>query len=122
MLRHPSRTWMTPKCNKDGSFQELQCFDNPGPDDCMCVYKNGAALTRLHQGRNITQCFCYAIAYERYLKDKRAGVMKCDDSGYFKPLQCPWNSNKCSCVSKYGEEVAPPSRDRKSCDDVAHLL
>ncbi|KAF8771872.1 hypothetical protein HNY73_019240 [Argiope bruennichi] len=27
MLKNPPGDWMIPKCNKDGSFQEMQCFD-----------------------------------------------------------------------------------------------
>ncbi|XP_055953317.1 U24-ctenitoxin-Pn1a-like isoform X2 [Argiope bruennichi] len=126
MLKNSSGNWMIPKCNKDGSFQELQCFDTNGPDDCMCVYKDGTLLSLPHQGLNTTTCLCYMIKYERLLKkfiteeDYRGPI--CDYSGYFNHKQCSVESRKCWCVTKYGIEVVPPSPYRTTCDDVAHLL
>ncbi|GBN37947.1 hypothetical protein AVEN_200983-1, partial [Araneus ventricosus] len=53
---------------------------------------------------------------------KESGRLECGNSGYFKPLQCSKKTGECWCVTKYGNEVTPPSSDCKSCDDVAPLL
>ncbi|GBN22169.1 hypothetical protein AVEN_187672-1 [Araneus ventricosus] len=122
MLKSPPGRWMTPKCNEDGSFQEWQCFDNPGPDDCMCVYRDGTLLSLPRRGENKETCICHVLSFEEFLINKEDRFMVCDSHGYFYPLQCSLETRKCWCVTKYGTVVAPPSADRKSCDDFAHLL
>ncbi|GBM55023.1 hypothetical protein AVEN_80928-1 [Araneus ventricosus] len=72
MMKRPSSYWMIPKCNDDGTFQEKQCYDAGGPDDCMCVYKDGTLLSLANQGFNTTTCLCHAIAYERSLIGKHS--------------------------------------------------
>ncbi|GBM55035.1 hypothetical protein AVEN_80936-1 [Araneus ventricosus] len=121
MLKRPPGDWMIPRCNKDGSFQALQCFDNPGPDDCMCVGRNGAPFNLPRMGDNIETCICHIVSQDQYRIDKEYRTLKCNSSGYFNPLQCSMKTGKCWCVTKYGTVVAPPSVSRKWCDDVAHL-
>ncbi|GBM76288.1 hypothetical protein AVEN_170104-1 [Araneus ventricosus] len=75
----------------------------------------------LHDSRNH-----YHVSSIKYmiffLTDKDEGLPECYNNGYFKPLQCNEKTKECWCVTKYGNQVAPPSPDRKSCDDVTHLL
>ncbi|CAL1285407.1 unnamed protein product [Larinioides sclopetarius] len=122
MAADPKRGWMIPKCNVDGTYQDMQCFDVDDPDACMCTYKDGTPITLPGFGINITSCVCLVVSFDRYLLDKEVDYLECEKGGYFRPLQCNPNTGECWCVTKYGNQVAPPSPDRKSCDDVAHLL
>ncbi|GBM55028.1 hypothetical protein AVEN_80931-1 [Araneus ventricosus] len=122
MSEDPKHGWMLPKCNTDGTYQDMQCYDIDEPDVCMCTYKDGSPLTLPGFGVNISSCVCVVVGWDKYLLDKDDGLPECYNNGYFKPLQCSEKTKECWCVTKYGNQVAPPSPDRKSCDDVAHLL
>ncbi|KAF8771870.1 Thyroglobulin like protein [Argiope bruennichi] len=116
----PHNGWMIPKCNKDGTYQDMQCFDVEDPDACMCTYKDGTPITLPGFGLNITSCVCPVVAYDRYLLDKEEEeIMDCENYGYFKSLQCSKKTGECWCVTRYGNVIAPPSKERKTCDDVA---
>ncbi|GBM55029.1 hypothetical protein AVEN_80932-1 [Araneus ventricosus] len=67
MSKEPVGSWMIPKCNKDGTFQELQCFDEKNGNECICVYKYGVMLPISIINENTTSCICPIVACERYL-------------------------------------------------------
>ncbi|KAF8771871.1 U24-ctenitoxin-Pn1a like protein [Argiope bruennichi] len=122
MSEDPKRSWMIPKCNPDGTYRDMQCYDIDDPDACMCTYKDGTPITLPGFGINITSCVCPVVVHDRYLLDKEEGFLRCENGGYFKPLQCSEKTKECWCVTKYGNPVTPRSADRKSCDDVAENL
>ncbi|GBN22167.1 hypothetical protein AVEN_187671-2 [Araneus ventricosus] len=103
-------------CASNGGANSLQILKTP------VVRISSASFFAGFEAMPEATCLCHAISYERSLIDKESGRLECDNSGYFKPLQCSKKTGECWCVTKYGNQVTPPSSDRKSCDDVAHLL
>ncbi|CAL1292537.1 unnamed protein product [Larinioides sclopetarius] len=121
-MADPNNRKVVPKCNEDGTYQDMQCYDDNYPDTCFCTYKDGTLITVPGFGPSFTSCLCIVMSHDRLLLDEEEGHMNCANGGYFNPLQCSKKTGECWCVTKYGNQVASPSPDRKSCDDVAHLL
>ncbi|GFS35141.1 u36-Nephitoxin-Nsp1a_1 [Trichonephila inaurata madagascariensis] len=63
--RTPQNQWMLPKCNADGTYQDLQCYDEypDVPDTCMCTALDGSPLTLPGFGLNIKTCVCLLEQY-----------------------------------------------------------
>ncbi|GIY60124.1 u36-Nephitoxin-Nsp1a_1 [Caerostris darwini] len=116
MIEDPENRWMIPKCNEDGSYQHLQCFEGDDPDACMCVDRDGSAITLSGYGLNLTTCVCLVAGFKLFIKNHNAEMPKCANGGYFAPLQCSKSTNKCWCVDKYGNVLVPPSTEVRSCD------
>ncbi|GIY60125.1 u36-Nephitoxin-Nsp1a_1 [Caerostris darwini] len=123
-VEDPDHRWMMPKCNADGTFQDMQCYDQyPGvPDTCMCVALDGSPLTLPGFGLDVKTCVCFLEQYKIFEHDHDAELPKCEKDGSFAPLQCSDVSKECWCVDKNGNIVVPPSKDVHSCDNDIHKL
>ncbi|GBO07102.1 hypothetical protein AVEN_248259-1 [Araneus ventricosus] len=73
MSEDPKNGWMLPKCNTDGTYQEMQCFDIDDPDACMCTYQDGSPLTLPGFGVNISSCVCIVVGWDKYLLGRDHG-------------------------------------------------
>ncbi|XP_015915155.1 U20-hexatoxin-Hi1a-like [Parasteatoda tepidariorum] len=112
----PDVRWMLPRCENDGTFKDLQCYDSPGVEDtCMCVAPDGSPLTLPGFGMNVKTCVCFNRQYQVYEHDHYAEMPKCEKNGYFSALQCSKVSGKCWCVDKLGNVLVPPSTQVHSC-------
>ncbi|KAG8181175.1 hypothetical protein JTE90_010947 [Oedothorax gibbosus] len=119
MPLNPQNQWMLPKCNEDGTFQDMQCYDQYPEikDTCMCTALDGAPLTLPGFGLDVKSCVCFLAMYDSYLKNPDAEFPKCEETGFYSPLQCNDSTKECWCVDKYGKVLVPPSTKVHSCDD-----
>ncbi|GBM55020.1 hypothetical protein AVEN_80925-1 [Araneus ventricosus] len=118
MALDPDNRWMMPRCNGDGTFQDLQCYDQypDVPDTCMCVALDGTPLTLAGFGLDVKTCDCLLAQYRIFENDHSAELPKCEKDGSFAALQCSEISKECWCVDKKGTVLVQPSKDVHSCD------
>ncbi|GBN22164.1 hypothetical protein AVEN_187670-1 [Araneus ventricosus] len=72
MALDPDNRWMMPRCNGDGTFQDLQCYDQypDVPDTCMCVALDGTPLTLAGFGLDVKTCDCLLAQYRIFENGK----------------------------------------------------
>ncbi|GFU46556.1 u36-Nephitoxin-Nsp1a_1 [Nephila pilipes] len=118
MAQDPENRWMLPKCNDDGTYKDLQCYDQypDVPDTCMCTALDGTPLTLPGFGLDVKTCVCFMAQYKISEHDPDAEMPKCEKDGSFAPLQCSEISKKCWCVDRNGNVLVPPSTEVHSCD------
>ncbi|KFM60586.1 U24-ctenitoxin-Pn1a, partial [Stegodyphus mimosarum] len=119
MLNDPDVRWMIPKCQNDGTFQDLQCFDEykEYPDTCMCVAPDGSPLTLPGFGLNVKTCVCLLAQYNIFEHNPDAELPKCRKDGSYAPLQCNKLTDECWCVDRNGTVIVPPSKNIHSCSN-----
>ncbi|GIY60117.1 u36-Nephitoxin-Nsp1a_1 [Caerostris darwini] len=124
LSKDPEMKWFMPKCNADGTFQNLQCFDNHPhySHPCMCITSEGTLIVALTEEFNITTCAC-PVAQWNVLTQyfTRQDVLLCADDGSFAPLQCSEITNNCWCVDRDGNQLTPKSKYIHSCDPVSRV-
>ena len=69
MLAEEKPQWMIPKCHDDGSYVDLQCFEDE-PNTCMCVAPDGSPLTLPGFGLKVKTCVCLMAQYKIYEHSK----------------------------------------------------
>ncbi|GFT43371.1 u36-Nephitoxin-Nsp1a_1 [Nephila pilipes] len=118
MVQDPKNQWMLPKCNPDGTYQDLQCYDQypDVPDTCMCTLFDGSPLTLPGFGLDVKTCVCFLASFKISEHDPNAEVPKCEKDGSFSPLQCSESSKECWCVDRNGNVLVPPSTKVHTCD------
>ncbi|GIY34800.1 uncharacterized protein CEXT_146261 [Caerostris extrusa] len=124
LSKDPEDKWMAPKCNADGTYQNLQCFpDHPVyPKSCMCVTSWGYTL-RESLLKPLDTCVCELYKYDFFVNPYVDGTMtpNCADDGSFAPVQCRrgtyYEDVFCWCVDRNGNKISSEERKEDiSCD------
>uniref|UniRef100_A0A4Q8K8D1 U23-Hexatoxin-Hc1a_1 n=1 Tax=Hadronyche cerberea TaxID=1107879 RepID=A0A4Q8K8D1_HADCE len=102
---------MIPKCDENGDFEALQCFE--GSKFCMCWTPSGHHV----EGPSIHIKTCDCISHrERQLEYTRKGMIgtfvpQCKEDGTYAPLQCHGSTGLCWCADEKGNRLSEPQRN-----------
>lgn len=103
-----------PKCNKDGSYQSLQCHGEETDKKrfCQCWTKNGDIITS--PSRKIKACDCLVKAHQTPAIPG-AWKPKCNDDGSYASLQSHGSTGMSWCSSPEGKELSERTRGPLKC-------
>ncbi|KAG8181836.1 hypothetical protein JTE90_003983 [Oedothorax gibbosus] len=107
---------LIPKCNEDGDYEEMQCFQGDNPY-CMCWHTDGTAITT--PSKNLKTCACHNHRYRELLSSNEGMVGNfvptCNSNGTYAKKQCHGSTGYCWCADEEGTRVSEEVRGELEC-------
>ncbi|XP_035205062.1 U24-ctenitoxin-Pn1a-like [Stegodyphus dumicola] len=114
-LKSYAKVKFVPKCDADGDYEALQCFE--GTPFCMCCRPDGSHITE--PSKYIRTCVC-DIHRDRELNRSKNGfvgnfVPGCEADGTYSRKQCKSSTSYCWCADENGKKVSEEVRGKLDC-------
>ncbi|XP_057310053.1 uncharacterized protein LOC130648050 [Hydractinia symbiolongicarpus] len=109
-----------PKCNTDGSYQQMQCHEGY----CFCVFSQSGkevlgTRVRFSQPKTCDMTRCFKARHQMLtLSQKLIGVRvaSCDENGKFEKVQCHPSTGFCWCADPdTGKAIGEATRSAPKC-------
>ncbi|GIX81182.1 u24-ctenitoxin-Pn1a [Caerostris extrusa] len=114
-LKSDTKVKLVPKCDKNGEYEALQCFQ--GSPFCMCWRPDGSHIT--DPSMKIKTCACH-VHKDRELARSAKGIIgnfvpACNENGTYAKKQCHGSIGYCWCADEKGNKVSENVRGELKC-------